>query len=70
MDTKKVKNISGVDLAIVDVGMCKAGEIVEVPADFHNANFEEVKSETKKPEEPKDEETEEAPVQKGKKIIK
>jgi hypothetical protein len=70
MEKKKVKNISGIDLSIVDVGICKVGEVVEVPADFHNANFEEVKSTEKKPVEKKEEDTEENRVKKGEKIIK
>jgi hypothetical protein len=41
METKKVKNISDSELAIVGVGMVKAGEIIEVPADFNNPNFAE-----------------------------
>lgn len=59
MDKKVVKNISNQDLAIVDIGLCKAGETIEVPSDFHNANFVEV--EAKKVETKSDQE-----VKKGK----
>jgi hypothetical protein len=40
---KKFKNKSDRDLIIPDVGIVKAGEIVELPDGFHNANFEPVK---------------------------
>lgn len=42
MDTKRVKNVSGVTQSIIGVGTVAAGEVIEVPADFNNANFEEV----------------------------
>lgn len=42
MDTKHVRNTSDQDLAVVGVGVVKAGEAVEVSMDFHNANFEEL----------------------------
>jgi len=70
MSKKRVKNISGIDQAVVGVGLIKADEIVEVDETFNNANFEIVKSkseerrinETKKEEKvetPKAEETKE-----------
>ena len=40
---KTVKNISGQDLSIPNVGFIQADGIVNVADDFHNANFEEVK---------------------------
>lgn len=45
METKTVKNISNNDLDIVDIGRCKVGQTIEVPLDFNNVNFEEVKKE-------------------------
>lgn len=52
---EKFKNISDTDLTIPNVGVVKAGEVVELPADFHNANFEKVeKKSAKKEEEKKD----------------
>ena len=45
---KKFKNKSDRDLIIPDVGIVKAGEIVELPDGFHNANFEPVKAERPK----------------------
>lgn len=44
----KFKNISGQDLWIPSYGIVKAEETVELPADFHNANFVPV---TEKPKE-------------------
>jgi len=38
----KVKNISKKDLAIPGIGIVKAGEIINVPKGFYNANFEVV----------------------------
>ena len=54
METKKVKNIADTDLSLVDIGLCKRGEIIEVPKDFHNSNFVEVREDEEKVE-PKDE---------------
>lgn len=42
MDTKHVKNASGQELTVVGFGVVAADGIIEVPTDFHNANFEEV----------------------------
>lgn len=50
MNTKVVKNISGQDLVIPNVGLVKAGETIKVSKDFHNGNFEVVKDEVKKEE--------------------
>jgi hypothetical protein len=36
----KYKNIASRDQAIPGVGIVKAGETVELPDSFHNANFE------------------------------
>lgn len=38
----KFKNISEQDLHVPGVGTVAAGEIAEMPDDFHNANFEKV----------------------------
>ena len=38
----KFKNISEQDLSVPGVGIVKAGEIADLPADFHNANFKRV----------------------------
>ena len=51
--SKIVKNISGQDLVIPNVGVVKAGETKKVNDDFNNANFEVVKEESVKNEEPK-----------------
>ena len=52
---KIVKNTSDQDLAIVGVGLVKAGETVEVSDEFHNANFVEVNSKEEKEKETKPE---------------
>lgn len=39
----KFKNISNEDLMVPGVGVIKAGEVVELPREFHNANFMRVK---------------------------
>lgn len=54
----KVKNISNRNLVIPGVGLVKSGEEAVVPKEFHNANFEEVKSapKTEPKTEPKKEE--------------
>lgn len=44
MDTKHVKNVSGIEQIIVGIGHVAADALVEVPADFHNANFEDVEA--------------------------
>lgn len=49
----KYKNKSDRDLMIPDIGIVKAGEIVELPDGFHNANFEPVKTERNKTAEEK-----------------
>lgn len=41
------KNISGQDLSIEGIGVVKAGEVIDAPENFHNANFEKVESEKK-----------------------
>lgn len=48
MNTKVVRNISESELTIPDVGVVKPGQTITVPVDFNNANFEVVKSESKK----------------------
>lgn len=58
MDKKIVKNISDQTLAIPSVGVVMAGEDIEVDIDFHNANFEEIKS-AKKPETKKEKDEDE-----------
>jgi hypothetical protein len=47
----KYKNISKEDLTLMGVGIIKSGEVVELPEDFHNANFIKIK---KQPEQPED----------------
>ncbi len=42
-----VKNISGQELAIPNVGNVPAGETVEVEKGFHNSNFEIVETATR-----------------------
>lgn len=44
----KVKNISGIDLTVIGVGLVAPDEIIEVADDFNNANFQKVGTETKK----------------------
>ena len=44
---KTFKNISNEDLSIIGVGIVNAGETVELPDTFHNANFAIVKGEDK-----------------------
>ena len=48
-----MKNISSQDLAIVDIGVVKAGQEIEVPTGFSNANFIEVSVESGNSEETK-----------------
>ena len=43
MATKIVKNISDQELTVPGIGVVEAGASVEVPTDFHNVNFTEVK---------------------------
>lgn len=38
----KFKNISNQDLQIPGVGIVEAGQTVDMPEGFHNANFEKV----------------------------
>lgn len=42
--SKIVKNISDNELALVGIGVVKAGETVTVPDNFNNPNFEVVKN--------------------------
>lgn len=63
--SKKVKNISGQSLAIPDVGVVKAGDMVTVSDDFHNPNFEVAKSGNSA-----DEKADNAPKKKGDKKSK
>ena len=42
MKKDKFKNISKQALAIPDFGIVEAGEIVELPENFNNANFQRV----------------------------
>lgn len=44
----KFQNITEHDLSVPGVGIIKAGETVEAPEGFHNANFEKVKDEFRK----------------------
>ena len=50
----KFKNISEQDLSVPGVGTIKAGEVADLPEDFHNANFKKVTTpaggQTKEPE--------------------
>lgn len=46
-DTKQVKNVSGVLQEVVGYGHVEADGVIDVAADFHNANFEDVKSAAK-----------------------
>jgi len=39
----KFKNIATRDLIVPGVGIVKSGKTVDLPSDFHNANFIEVK---------------------------
>jgi len=57
MEKKTVKNISPVDLFVAGVGLCKSGEVIEVPTDFHNVNFVDTSISVKASDtaEPKDE---------------
>lgn len=48
MNTKNVRNITENELVIPEIGVVPAGAIIVVPAEFNNANFEVVKTETKK----------------------
>jgi hypothetical protein len=50
MNTKVVRNITENELTIPEVGSVKAGGTITVPAEFNSANFEVVKSDTKKEE--------------------
>ncbi len=43
MSKKTVKNISGQELIIPNIGIVKADEIITVDENFNNANFEVVK---------------------------
>lgn len=52
MEKKYVKNISQNELTIPNVGVVQAGQVVLVPSDFNNPNFEVVTSESK--DEPKE----------------
>jgi hypothetical protein len=38
----KYKNITTEDLILVGIGTVNAGEVVELPENFHNVNFEKV----------------------------
>lgn len=44
---KQAKNISGQTLSVIGVGVVKADEVVEVPDDFNNPNFEIVSNGSK-----------------------
>jgi hypothetical protein len=46
-DTSKFKNITDSDLSVIGFGIVKAGETVELPNDFHNANFQRITKEVK-----------------------
>jgi len=39
----KFKNISNKDLTVPGIGIIKAGDTIELPEDFHNANFIRIK---------------------------
>ena len=51
----KYKNITEQEVTIPGVGIIEAGEEVEMPKDFNNANFKLVKSSKTKVEEDEDE---------------
>jgi len=38
----KYKNITKIDLELPNIGIVKAGEVVELPEGFNNANFTKV----------------------------
>ena len=42
--TKQVKNISGLKLSVVGIGIVEAEEVVTVPQGFNNGNFKQVKA--------------------------
>ncbi len=64
---KQVKNISDQELAVHGVGMVKPEQVVSVPDDFHNGNFEDVTGEAAKDETKTEDEVEtEKPSKKSK----
>ena len=46
-NTAKFKNITEESLTVIGVGIVEAGAIVELPEDFHNANFQRITKEVK-----------------------
>ncbi len=57
----KFKNISEQDLSVPGVGIVKAGEVADLPNDFHNANFKRVAATTDVPNKaPENKETNQA----------
>lgn len=48
--TAKFKNKSEQDLNVIGFGIVKSGETVELPEDFHNANFQKITRETREKE--------------------
>ncbi len=55
-EKKLVKNVSGVTLEVIGFGIVEADSEIEVPLDFNNSNFAEVKATaTSKPKQDKKE---------------
>jgi hypothetical protein len=44
----KYKNITKIDLELPNIGIVKAGEVIELPKGLNNANFKVVEEEIKK----------------------
>lgn len=55
----KFKNISNEELTLPEIGVVKAGETIEAPEGFNNANFEKVGEAVRPKKEDKKEETKE-----------
>ena len=53
MKKTKFKNITDNDLSVIGYGIVKAGQIVELPEGFYNANFKKVEIATKEVKEVK-----------------
>lgn len=48
----KFRNKTNQDLAIPGIGIAKAGQVVDCPEGFHNANFERVGAKETKKDDP------------------
>jgi hypothetical protein len=46
-NTAKFKNITDEALTVIGIGIVEAGATVEMPEDFHNANFQRITKEVK-----------------------